>query len=78
MYDIVPDLLKAYYVSLGVAFLVGGVIGFGICYSWLRKPDAPGFTSGAGYDAYGYEDEPQPVTDYDARAMRLLADCDFL
>ncbi len=60
MYNILPDLLKAYYVPISVVLVVGGIIGFGICYSWLRdrKPDAP-TTSGAGYDAYGYEEDEQ-------------------
>ncbi len=37
MYDVVPDLLTAYYLSLGAAILVGAVIGGGIVYTWLRR-----------------------------------------
>lgn len=37
MYDIVPDLLKAYYISLCAAFVLGAFIGFGLCYLWLER-----------------------------------------
>ena len=37
MYDVVPDLLAAYWISLGVAFLVGSVIGGGIVYTWFWR-----------------------------------------
>jgi len=37
MYDVVPDLLTAYYVSLGAALLVGAVIGGGIVYAWFWR-----------------------------------------
>jgi len=72
MYDIVPDLLTAYYLSIGVAFLVGAVIGGGIVYTWFwrsprtaaeREPPA----SPAVYDASWEQQE-----DEDAEVMRLL------
>jgi len=37
MYDVVPDLLTAYWISLGAAFLVGAVIGGGIVYALSRR-----------------------------------------
>ncbi len=41
MYDVVPDLLTAYWISLGAAFLFGAVIGGGIVYAWFWRKAAP-------------------------------------
>jgi len=76
MYDIVPDLLTAYYLSLGAAILVGAVIGGGIVYTWCRRTmrtaaerEPP--ASPVVYDSMQEEDSDDDV------AMRLLNQCDL-
>lgn len=71
MYNIVSDLLRFYYVSISVALLIGGIGGFGIAYAWLKGSrqvdEMLDTTQGAAYDAC-----EEPVTDYDAEAVRKL------
>jgi hypothetical protein len=75
MYNVVPDLLKVYYVSISVALAVGLVLGFGICQLWLasrkgsRQVDEIMTTSGAAYDAM---EDIEPETDHDALAWDIL------
>ncbi len=75
MYDIVPDLLKAYYVSITVAILVGAALGVsvyraiqGYCKGSRQVDEMLHTTVGAAYDAM----EDEPTTDYDAEAVRKL------
>jgi len=37
MYDVVPDLLTAYWVSIGAAIVVGIVIGISITLTWIWR-----------------------------------------
>ncbi len=58
MYDVVPDLLAAYWLSLGAAFLFGAVIGGGIVYALSeRKYKA----SGEGFLPHAEEPVTEPV-----------------
>ncbi len=58
MYDVVPDLLTAYWISLGAAFLVGAVIGGGIVYALLERRYK---ASGKGFLPCSEEPVTEPV-----------------
>ncbi len=76
MYDVVPDLLKAYYVSITVAILVGAALGVsvyraiqGYCKASKQVDEMLHTTQGAAYDAC-LDDEPE--TDHDAQVWSVL------
>ncbi len=58
MYDVVPDLLTAYWISLGAALLVGAVIGGGIVYALSRRAYK---ASGEGFLPHAEEPITEPV-----------------
>ena len=75
-YDIVHDLLKAYYVSISVALVVGLTLGYSFCRALHGYGKASHqvdemlhTTQGAAYDAC---QDDEPTTDHDAVARRLL------